>query len=113
MLNLNSKGLLIPGNNILSSVEELERVFVKSIQTNQRNQLFNNYKAYSKSLKDLCGDNSLFQWVDGSFVTRKPNPGDIDLVTFINFEVVNKFENKLTDYKFPLSKEIFGVLILT
>ncbi len=29
------------------------------------------------------------QWVDGSFVTDKLDPGDIDIVTFMNLERLN------------------------
>lgn len=30
------------------------------------------------------------QWVDGSFVTSKPAPGDVDLVTFCDYDFLNR-----------------------
>lgn len=30
------------------------------------------------------------QWVDGSFVTNKENPGDIDVVTFVDYDRLNE-----------------------
>jgi hypothetical protein len=36
------------------------------------------------------------QWIDGSFVSRKLNPGDIDFVTFINANTFSKNEYLLS-----------------
>jgi len=35
---------------------------------------------------------SATQWVDGSFVTSKLNPGDIDVVSFIHSDVLDKLD---------------------
>lgn len=32
------------------------------------------------------------QWVDGSFVTTKPDPGDVDAVTFVRLDVLNALD---------------------
>lgn len=37
------------------------------------------------------GVNAL-QWVDGSFVTKIPDPGDIDLVSFVDYDVLNAMD---------------------
>ena len=55
-----------------------------------------------------CAD-VLTQWIDGSFVTKKQEPGDIDLVTFIDFSVAEKLGDDLKDFKYPLSEIVFGV----
>nr|WP_143016824.1 hypothetical protein [Dyadobacter soli] len=39
------------------------------------------------------------QWIDGSFVTRKLNPGDIDFVTFINAKTFSQNERVLNDLR--------------
>ena len=42
------------------------------------------------------------QWVDGSFVTRKLNPGDIDVVTFVDAKAYYRNEREidaLRDYQ--------------
>jgi len=36
---------------------------------------------------------SFFQWVNGSFTTNKPFPGDIDVVSFIEYD---RFVSKLS-----------------
>jgi hypothetical protein len=109
MLRFNSNGLLVPDHNIKSNVNELEDIFVKSIKTNKRIELFSNYINYSNSLKELCNDVNLIQWIDGSFVTQKAEPKDVDLVTFIDFEIDKELGDKLINYKYPASKNLFRV----
>ncbi|HEY4322812.1 MAG TPA: hypothetical protein VGN20_02470 [Mucilaginibacter sp.] len=87
---------------------ELEDIFVKNIPTINRSELFKKYFSYTNSLKEISKTN-LKQWIDGSFVTKKSEPQDIDLVTFIDFSVVEALGNDLTDYKYPASQIIFGV----
>jgi hypothetical protein len=41
----------------------------------------------------------LNQWINGSFVTQKKNPQDIDLVTFIDYKVIGQLGNRLDDFK--------------
>lgn len=109
MLKFNTKGMLIPDTNIPSDITELEEIFVNGITSYTRGHLFNKYISYSKALKELCDNGELIQWIDGSFATKKSNPSDIDLVTFVEFSAVDELGDRLTNYKFPASKSIFGV----
>jgi hypothetical protein len=109
MLNFNSKGLLMPDNNIQSTFAELENTFVTAIPSTKRRELFNKYVSYSTALRQLCNNAQIIQWIDGSFTTKKSEPGDIDLVMFIDFSIVEALNDKLTDYKHPASQNIFGV----
>jgi hypothetical protein len=109
MLSLNSNGLLIPDHNIQSSIVELEKLFVTAIPSIKRRELFTKYISYSTGLKELCNDATLIQWVDGSFVTKKQEPGDIDLVTFIDFSIIETLNVNLTNFNYPASQNIFGV----
>ncbi len=106
MLKFNSSGLLVPAKNIKSTVPELKETFAINIT---RNQLFQNYIAYTASLKELCNNETLTQWIDGSFVTQKAEPNDIDLVTFVSFHIIDELGDKLLNYKYPASKNVFGV----
>jgi hypothetical protein len=109
MLKLNSNGLLVPDRNIQTDIVELEKTFVTAFQSVTRKRLFDNYISYSIALKELCKDQKNIQWIDGSFVTNRPNPDDIDLVTFIDFSIVEKLKDDLTAYKYPNSQNNFGV----
>ncbi len=109
MLEFNLKGFLVPDKNIRSSIEEFETVFVNSIQSVKRKELFNNYISYSTALKQLCNGVDFKQWIDGSYVTKKMEPNDIDLVTFLDFSIVESLGDSLSDYKYPASQNLFGV----
>ena len=53
--------------------------------------------------------NELHQWVNGSFVTKKNNPGDIDLVTFLDTNSIQELGSKLDNFKYPNSEILFSV----
>ena len=108
MLQFNSKGLLIPNTNIKSNITELEKEFVTSLDPH-RTELFQKYIHYSDSLKSELSDIPLLQWIDGSFVTKKQVPEDVDLVTFIAAESVEAIGTRIDDFKYPLSIEKYGV----
>lgn len=57
-------------------------------------------------MSDLCvclGDVHFVQWVDGSFTTTEQHPGDIDIVTFLNVDVIDKLGAALNPFKYPES----------
>jgi hypothetical protein len=70
MLNFNSCGFLLPDRNTSSTISELEQTFKIN---NVREDIYENYLNYSKNLKEVIGK-EIKQWVDGSFVTKKPKP---------------------------------------
>jgi len=105
MLNFDSRGYLKPNKNLASSSKELFDEFVKKIQNAQRQQLYDNYIQYSNDLKKACGGIELTQWVDGSFVTKKNIPNDIDVVTFIDFNI----SCDLSKFVYPESIEKYNV----
>lgn len=79
-------GYLMPYEVIPTDFETFERVFVKGFaDSSKRQQWFKNYVEYTKELKTLIGT-GFIQWVDGSFISQKFNPNDIDFLTFIDFE---------------------------
>lgn len=109
MLKFNSSGFLIPHTKIVSSKEELEQYFVNEIKSNTRKEIFDNYYNYSLKLKEICQEKSLVQWINGSFTTKKENPNDIDLVTFLDYRIINSNRNILKDFVYPRSLELFEV----
>lgn len=117
MLQINSKGYLTPNKNIETTVEEFKLEFVTNfIDKEQRLSLFNYFIKYSKDLKSILKNNELIQWIDGSFVTKKNNPNDIDVVTFIDFDIFEKYEKKLKSFVYPdsISKyNVDGYIVVT
>lgn len=109
MLTFNHSGLLVPDKKISSTIEELENEFVSKISSSKRREIFKAYVKYNEDFKKVCNLQELHQWINGSFVTKKNNPGDIDLVTFIDYETVSKLGTKLDNFKYPNSETFYGV----
>jgi hypothetical protein len=109
MLKFNDEGLLVPPSVIPSTLNEFKDFFVIDSPENSRKLLFEQYKLYTNDLKDVCGDGTLRQWIDGSFVTKKSCPLDIDVVTFISFETAAIKERALKDFIYPASLAKYGI----
>jgi hypothetical protein len=109
MLTFNHSGLLVPDTKIKSSIQELENEFVKKIPSSKRKEIFQAYVKYNEDFKKVCNLDELHQWINGSYVTKKNNPGDIDLVTFLDHDIVRELGIKLDDFKYPNSEIIYGV----
>lgn len=109
MLTFNHHGYLIPNTNIRSTLNEFRAHFVDKIASRRRNELYNNYLNYSDQLKTALGGNDLLQWIDGSYVTKKEEPGDIDLITFIDGTVIEQLNHIFDPFKYPRSLQDYGV----
>ena len=105
MLQFDDDGYLVPDRNIQSNLNELEKVFKIN---HRRNELFELYSIYNTGLKKILVK-ELRQWVDGSYVTKKEYPNDIDVVTFIDHEDFIKFESQLKDFTYPNSKKEYNI----
>lgn len=108
-LKFDSAGNLIPNSNIRCSLQLFYEIFVESIPSPVREELFNNFQKYLDTLKKLLDSDSLTIWIDGSYTTKKIVPNDMDLVVFINHTLVENFEQDLEDFKFPNSLSKFGL----
>ena len=52
---------------------------------------------------------SAARWVDGSFVESKLDPGDVDVVTFVDYDTVNRLAAQTQDLaKVLQSAEAYG-----
>jgi len=100
---------LAPASPIEITLEQFEEVFVLDFpNSSTRPKLFDNYLRFLYRMQD-----EIFpffeQWIDGSFVTLKENPNDIDLVTFIDYRIWDiKPEEKLDEF-WSFSLEAQGI----
>ena len=102
-------GHLAPYTVIPSTFEAFEGLLVQPFPTHStRFSLLDGYKRYLERLKTVLNVN-FYQWVDGSFVTEKMNPNDIDIVTFVPHEVFFRKERELMGLIAPESKLIYKV----
>ncbi len=92
-------GNLFPYKIIEIDLEAFEDFFVTNFpKSDSRQKLFKNYISYVNSFKSQVNCN-FYQWIDGSFVTTKQNPNDIDIVTFLNFEVYENNVTQIADFQ--------------
>lgn len=87
------------------SLQEVEEEFVKG-KSQRRKEIFDNYQEHISEIKDT--DCCLNHWINGSFVTLKENPGDID--TFTEFDGVKIKLNGIED---SVDKIIFDAPLRT
>jgi hypothetical protein len=86
MLRFDSQGNLMPYKAISCTVKQMKTTFVDNIPSSTWLENFEKYIKYSNELKVLLGGKVLKQWINGSFVTQKLNPKDVDVVTFIDHQ---------------------------
>jgi hypothetical protein len=111
-LGLDSDGLLPPGVHPATPTD-VERLLVYGLDNSeQRRKVFDDWMRHRATLLDLVSFRH--QWLDGSFVTDKPKPGDADVVTIIDsliFDGLTDARQTLVRkmHQGPTSKELWGV----
>lgn len=74
-----------------------------------RKRLFSGYEQYNADLKSLLNNQKFFQWINGSFISTKINPRDIDIVNFIDYKLVGAHEKNLQGFINRQGKATFGI----
>ncbi|GAB2552507.1 DUF6932 family protein [Spirosoma aerophilum] len=97
MLKLSEDGFLPPGRH-RCNIDDFFALFVQN--NTHRQQLFQAWKSYNERLLVNLGlgNIKLVQWIDGSFVTNKLTPNDIDFVTFIPYDLYEPNEDGLIEF---------------
>lgn len=85
------------------TLSEFEEYFVKAFpKSDRRKWLFENYLQYTNRFQ-----NEIFphfeQWIDGSFISKKENPKDIDIVTFLDYNVYDLRDEDMINQFFTFS----------
>lgn len=62
--------------------DDLRRVLVTPFFGSNRQVIYEEWRSHRAALRTI--GSVLFQWIGGTFVTNKTNPGDIDVVTFVD-----------------------------
>ena len=98
-MEFDNSGYLFPYKVIETDLETFESIFVSNFESsNTRKKLFQNYLSYIYDFKNQISEN-FYQWIDGSFVTSKLNPNDIDIVTFLKANIYQDKTSKLFDFQ--------------
>lgn len=89
-MEFDRNGYLQPHEIIFADLQQIEMIFVDGFtDSTVRSKIFKNYIRYTEAIRKLVGE-PFHQWIDGSFVTKKENPNDIDVLTFIPVSSFNK-----------------------
>lgn len=111
-INFDSRGNLKPYKRIEVSLESFRKCFVDDfVDDNQRRmEIFENYLNFLQEFKQEVTEDFI-QWIDGSFVTKKTAPRDIDFVTLIDYATYEKYETVIENkYRRQPARNIFGLV---
>jgi hypothetical protein len=99
MIKFDENGYLSPNDLIETDLATIKKVFVESVPlSSTRKAIFDDYLSYNEELRKII-PSGFMQWIDGSFTTKKVNPNDIDIVTFVDFEVYNANEKQIDELR--------------
>lgn len=100
MLSFDEHGYLTPEEPIEVDYE----TFVKTFVVNEhRSGIFEEYQSLMEALSDLSLG-AFYQWINGSFITRQARPKDIDVVTFVDFQAYETFDQFFREIRKKYSK---------
>lgn len=94
-MTFDNNGNLFPYQPNAITFDEFEIVFGFD---DHRKLLLTKLSDFIKELKSIVHDD-IQLWVDGSFVTKKENPKDIDVVVFIGFQHIESHHVHLATLK--------------
>ncbi len=99
-IQYDSRGYLKPYDKIPIKLEKIEEYFVRPFPSSStRMLLLEEFMAFADKLNKAI-DRPLVIWIDGSFVTLKQNPNDIDLVVFIENEAIKSKYKTIREHFF-------------
>lgn len=104
------RGYLKPyGKNKSNLVDFHNNLVVPFEEDSTRIKLYEGFLKYNEELKAVLQSQKYLQWIDGSFVSTKLNPKDIDLVNLIDHQFVDKHESELKQFLGKEGKENYGI----
>jgi len=110
-MEFDEQGNLFPYQIIETDTLIFQEVFVINFATsNSRFKLYQKFNLYIEELKQLLFG-SFYVWIDGSFITQKPHPRDIDILIFVESSVLIKKEKELTLLKNKFKPEMDSYFI--
>lgn len=87
----------MPYKNIKIRYSDFKLHFVEQADPpSSRPIIFERYEKYLEAFKKKVSPRFV-QWINGSFVTKKKNPDDIDFVTFLDYKVYEEKELVVKD----------------
>jgi len=114
-IRFDGNGYLQPTESIELDIRLFEKYFVQDFpNSTQRKILFKNYLEYIHRFEKEVFPH-FEQWIDGSFVSQKENPNDIDVVTFLDYKIFELRGNEIISQflSFSLEEKFLDAYIVT
>jgi len=109
-MSFDIRGFLKPYEKVRTDLESVKNVFVTPFGVNSsRHELYNKLLEYNNKLSDLLEREAYSQWINGSFISLKESPRDIDLVSFISSDIVSRNQVELQSYIGEKGRKKFGI----
>lgn len=93
-MEFDSYGNLTPYQVIETDLATVRQRFVDQFSSVVRVRLFDAFIQYINDVEAVTGS-GFFVWINGSFITQKPEPNDIDFVIFIDYQHYQQHERTL------------------
>jgi len=104
IMQFDEYGHLMPYEPIPTDLDTFEQVFVAAFpNSTTRTPLFTSYCEFTESLRKLA-PNGFVHWINGSFVSRKLNPKDLDVVTLLNYQQLAEAAEQFLELKYRYSR---------
>lgn len=98
VLQFNEFGYLTPSGLVSCDLATFELYFLDNFPVSDtRREIFINYMRFIERFSKRITRN-FTQWLNGSFVSLKENPKDLDLVTFVDFSVYEALEKEIEQF---------------
>jgi hypothetical protein len=94
-MKFDSNGFLTPYQPILINLLDFELIFV---QNESRKIIFQQYLNLMEDIKSI-GLNTFEHWLNGSFVSKKGKPNDLDILMFVEATIFFTYEKTLIELK--------------
>lgn len=100
----------MPYEKIELSLEEFQSFFVENFegQNEIRSEIFENYQSYMEDFAEQISEDFI-QWIDGSYISTKTTPRDIDFVMLIDYETFERHEGLIENrFRRHKAKQKYG-----
>ena len=89
-VKFNVRGHLMPYKKVGLTLSQFERIFVEEHGSeSKRAKLFDNFKAFTTDFSEKISQ-KFTCWINGSFVSQKSSPRDIDFVILLDYQIVEE-----------------------
>lgn len=109
-IHFDTRGNLKPYEKIELSLDRFKKHFVDDFakEYQKRSEIFDNYWDFIEAFEQEV-TKDFIQWIDGSFVTKKSIPRDIDFVTLIDYQTYERHQTIIENkFRRQAAKNAFG-----